>query len=125
MRALAALGAISLLGIAVPAGAAGPAATGRPVLYGTAMKGPLTPVCRISVPCSGPAAYARVTFTGPHGITRTVGADAYGNYWVALRPGRYRVTSTIGMGVVDPGTVQARRGARLTRVDLMLDTGIR
>ena len=124
MRTLAALAAVTLFGIVLPVAAPSSTATGRGGLYGSATKGPLTPVCVVSVPCSGPARNTRVAFVNARGTTRWVTTDAYGNYWVTLRPGRYTVTSQIGVGVVDPGSVRVRRG-RPARLDLALGTGIR
>jgi hypothetical protein len=121
---VAVLGMVTLSG-AVLLAASSPASTGsRGGLYGSATKGPLTPVCTVAVPCYGPARNTRVAFVNARGVKRWVTTDAYGNYWVTLRPGRYAVTSQVGMGVVDPGAVRVKRG-RPARIDLALDTGLR
>lgn len=123
MRPLAVLMALAALGVAVPAGAHGPAAAGSG-LYGHAIKGPLTPVCSVSVPCYGPATQARIGFGQPGHRTRWIRADSNGDYRITLPPGRYKVKSKIGFGAVDPATLRVKAG-RFTRADLSLDTGIR
>ena len=93
-------------------------------LYGQVTEGPLTPVCRQDVPCEGPAAHVRLTFLRRDRIVACTRTDAGGSYRIALRPGRYSITSNIGFGAVEPSRVAVSRG-RFARVDLSLDTGIR
>ena len=91
-------------------------------LYGRATKGPLTPVCRVGVPCTGPARNVRLLFVRNGHVLR-VRTRPDGRYRVALPKGRYRLRSKVGMGVVRPQRVSVPR--RFIRVDLFLDTGIR
>ena len=93
-------------------------------LHGQATKGPLTPVCRDGVPCYAPAARTKLFFLQHGRVVAQTRTDAGGLYRIALRPGRYSVESTIGFGVVKPPEAVVRRG-RFSRVDLVLDTGIR
>ncbi len=123
MRTLAALSVTVILGVAVPAAASGPESYPRSGLYGHATKGPLTPVCTVSVPCYGPAVDARIAFRRA-GVTTWVRVDADGDYRIALRPGRYTIRSKVGFGVVKPTVIEVKAG-RSARADLMLDTGIR
>jgi hypothetical protein len=124
MRTLAVLIALTALGVAVPAGAHGPASAARSGLYGHAIKGPLTPVCSASVPCYGPAKHARIGFARPGHRTRWARADANGDYRITLPRGKYTIRSKIGFGAVDPATLKVKAG-RFTSADLTLDTGIR
>lgn len=118
-----------MLGVAAALGGALPAAAHvskirRNGLYGHATKGPLTPVCSVSVPCSGPATSARIGFAMRGRAIRWIRTDRNGDYRVGLPPGRYKLKSRIGFGVVHPAFVRVTAG-RYARADLTLDTGIR
>jgi hypothetical protein len=121
------LGLAAMAALCVPALAAanGPTiASAGSGLYGHATKGPLTPVCTVAVPCYGPARHAKLAFLRNDRVVARAETNARGDYRIALRPGRYRVKSKVGMGVVKPAFVTVRR-ARFSRADLDLDTGIR
>jgi hypothetical protein len=91
------------------------------VVKGTVTIGPLTPVCRVGVPCDGPAPKVVLTFTsGTRVVHATTGA--VGGYTVKLAPGTYTVTASKGMRIA-PDTVTAR-GVALRR-NFAIDTGIR
>jgi hypothetical protein len=124
MRGVAVVAVLATLAVTVPAAARGPASAARSGLYGRATKGPLTPVCSVSVPCYGPAARALIGFVMRGRPTRWTRADGDGDYRIALAPGRYTVKSKIGFGAVEPATLRVKAG-RFTRADLSLDTGIR
>jgi hypothetical protein len=124
MRAFALSSVLVALAVAVPAAASGPAAKTRSGLYGHATKGPLTPVCSVSVPCYGPATSTRIGFASRGHATRWTRTDESGDYRIALRPGRYRIKSKIGFGVAKPSLVRVTT-RRYVRADLTLDTGIR
>ena len=124
MRTIAALGVVIILGVALPAAAAETAKRPRSGLFGHATKGPLTPVCRVGVPCYGPADNAKILFVRRGHIVAQTRTDSDGDYRIALRPGRYAIKSKIGFGVVKPTAADVRRG-RYSRADLSLDTGIR
>ena len=95
-------------------------------LRGVVMRGPITPVCRVGVPCDEPAASVVLVFSqSGHVVARTT-TGRYGGYRLTLRPGRYAVTTTrrsIGSGLTPRIVVVP--GGRIARVDFKLDTGIR
>jgi hypothetical protein len=113
--------AMSLL--ACSSGQLAPPTTG---LTGVVTRGPVTPVCRVDLPCSAP-------FVGTFSVlqgTKVIGtfqSDSEGRFTVMLYPGTYSVVLTdatlLGpfrqsktVTVVSPG---------LTTVNLEFDTGIR
>jgi hypothetical protein len=124
MRAFVFAAVVVTLGIAVPAASSEPAAAQRSGLYGHATKGPLTPVCSVSIPCYGPATSSRIGFARHGHATRWTRTDQNGDYRITLPAGRYRIKSKIGFGVAKPGFVRVS-ARRYVRADLMLDTGIR
>jgi hypothetical protein len=83
--------------------------------------GPVTPVCRVGVPCDRPAANVVLVFTGRGRVVRTR-TDGAGHFLVRLRPGRYEVDSTAGMRIL-PSEVAVRTGMK--RPLFAIDTGIR
>ena len=91
------------------------------VLDGTVTIGPLTPVCRVGVPCDGPARGATLTFVRP-GRAVSVRTDGAGRYRVTLRPGTWIVRASVGMRL-SPTSVTVRPGAQ--HDDFAVDTGIR
>ncbi|MGZ8694731.1 MAG: hypothetical protein ACXWYS_04760 [Gaiellaceae bacterium] len=115
----------ALLLVLVAAALAAPATASTPSgLYGTVTRGPISPVCRVGVPCDGPAARA-VFLLVRHGTTIKVRTDARGHYRVRLAPGRYTVRKPDwGPGGIKPSSV-AVPTARFARVNLFIDTGIR
>lgn len=114
--------ALATLALAAPA----TPATTPSGLRGIVMRGPISPVCRIGVPCDERAAYVVLVFSqSGHVVARTT-TGRYGGYRLTLRPGRYAVTTarrTIGSGLT-PRSVVVPRG-RVARIDFALDTGIR
>ena len=91
------------------------------LLRGTVTIGPLTPVCRVGVPCSKPAASVVLSFTrGARAFRTTTRAD--GSYTLRLPPGVYRVTASAGMRI-SPAQITARSGGQ--RQAFSIDTGIR
>jgi len=94
-------------------------------LHGTAMQGPLTPVCQVGKPCDGPAPHLTLLFSRNGVTTKTVtGQD--GRYRIRLRAGYYTVrTNRHPFGTTPrPGRVHAVAGRDL-HVDFFIDTGIR
>src|SRR5690348_9892054 len=59
-------------------------------LYGTVMRGPVTPVCRVGVPCYARAPNVVFTFSRAS-FVRETRTDKQGAYRVALPPGIYSV----------------------------------
>jgi hypothetical protein len=91
------------------------------VLSGAISIGPVTPVCRIDMPCDKPGAQVKLTFTRNNHVfaTRT---DASGKYRIKLAPGIYAVRASAGMSM-RPRNINVR--APSTKLDFSIDTGIR
>jgi hypothetical protein len=94
-------------------------------LHGHVMRGPITPVCRVGVPCEAPAAHTTIFFTR-FGRTASTVTDAEGYYRIRLQGGVYAVKTkrqSIGRGF-EPRTARVVAG-RDRRADFHIDTGIR
>jgi hypothetical protein len=97
-------------------------------LTGVVMRGPVTPVCRVDVPCDAP-------FSGSFAVQRAgqriaeFQSDASGRFTVFLAPGPYTVTPNADAPIISPTrqvkTVTVLDNGTLTVVQLMFDTGIR
>jgi hypothetical protein len=96
-------------------------------LHGTVMRGPTTPVCRVGVPCSAPAAGVRLRFVRHHHVAARARVRKNGTYSVRLAPGIYTVFFTpsarIGRGI-SPYRVRVLPGPP-RELDFWIDTGIR
>jgi hypothetical protein len=114
---------LAALLVTLPAAAV--SAAPRSGLYGVVMRGPVTPVCRVGVPCDEPAAATTILFVRAHRAAR-VKTDASGRYRIRLAPGLYAVrTAHTGLGsLVEPRRVRVPRG-RFAHANLFIDTGIR
>jgi hypothetical protein len=110
--------------LAVTFALAGAAAgqTVRSGLYGTVMRGPITPVCVAEQPCSEPAAGAQLVFwrNGTAVARTTVATD--GSYRLHLAAGLYTVRAS--QKRLEPVTARVIAG-RMLRLDFSIDTGIR
>ena len=91
-------------------------------LRGHVTIGPLTPVCRVGTPCTGPAKHITLSLLRAGRIVRAK-TDATGNYRIVLQAGTYVVRPSTGL-LVRPARVVAQRG-RMRVVNLAIDTGIR
>jgi len=97
-------------------------------LTGVVMRGPVTPVCRVDVPCDAPFSAG---FTVQRGATRvaTFRSDGGGQFTVFLAPGSYTVVPDADAPVISPTrqvkAVTVLDNGTLTVVQLMFDTGIR
>src|SRR5438477_7972249 len=91
------------------------------VLWGTVSIGPLTPVCRVGTPCSGPAKHATLTFSRP-GHVVSAKTDSAGRYRLTLPTGTWAVRASVGMRMT-PTSVVVRAGTHHT--NFAVDTGIR
>ena len=94
-------------------------------IHGTVMRAPIAPVCRVGTPCSAPAKHVTLSFKR-NGSTRSTTTDDRGRYSIRLAAGLYAVkTNQRPFGTVpQPRTVRVRAGIN-TKVDLVIDTGIR
>jgi hypothetical protein len=115
--------ALTTVSLAVVASASG--AAPRSGLYGTVMRGPITPVCRIGVPCDAPAPKVILTFSRAS-LVRKTQTDQQGAYRIGLPPGIYSVgTNSRPFGQTPrPARVHVRAG-HVDKVVFTIDTGIR
>jgi hypothetical protein len=96
-------------------------------LTGVVMRGPVTPVCRIDVPCDAPFS---ATFTVQRGGRQVAQfhSDSAGQFTVHLPPGVYTVVPGADAPLIAPAS-QAKSvtvgDTDLTVVRLTFDTGIR
>ena len=91
------------------------------VLWGSVTIGPITPVCRVGTPCSGPAKRATLTFSKQGRVLWTK-TDSLGRYRLSLPVGTWSVRASVGMRVA-PMTVVVRAGTH--RENFSIDTGLR
>jgi len=91
------------------------------ILWGSVSIGPLTPVCRVGTPCSGPAKHATLTFSRA-GRTVATKTDVAGRYRLSLAVGTWSVRSSAGLRIA-PFSVVVRAGTH--RTNFSIDTGIR
>jgi hypothetical protein len=98
-------------------------------LQGVVRRGPITPVCTAGRLCSAPASNVALVFSRNGVVAGRATTNRLGKYRVALRPGNYTVkvntsgVSPIGRGL-NPSSVHVV-ASKYSRVDFMLDTGIR
>jgi hypothetical protein len=94
-------------------------------LHGTVTRGPITPVCRVGVPCDAPAGHVTLMFTRA-GVTAKTSTDANGRYRIKLKAGYYSVrTNQKQFGTTPkPANVRVMAG-RDRAVPFFIDTGIR
>ncbi len=123
--ALVTAGMLAAAAPAVPVGAgAAPAPSG---FRGEVTRGPTTPVCRVGIPCTAPAAGATLVFSHTGRALARVTADEQGRYRIELPAGYYTV-GTGGSGRwahrASPYRVKVRL-AHVDRLDFFIDTGIR
>ena len=97
-------------------------------LTGVVVRGPVTPVCRVDVPCDAPfSATFNVERSGRR-VTQFQ-SDTAGQFTVFLEPGTYTVVANTDAPVISPSlqtkSVTVADNGTLTVVRLMFDTGIR
>ena len=95
-------------------------------IAGVVTRGPTTPVCRVGVPCSEPAAGIVIAVWRDGGLVARAATAADGTFRLRLRPGAYvvGVARKLPVGGSQPKAVLVRPG-RFTAVRLAIDTGIR
>src|SRR5438105_8429894 len=81
-------------------------------LTGTVIRGPVTPVCQVSVPCDAPFS---ASFDVRQGSRRGASfrSDAQGKFTVALRPGSYGIVPASDAPLMN-ASGQAKTGERGT-----------
>jgi hypothetical protein len=96
-------------------------------LHGIVSRGPITPVCRVGVPCSAPAVGAVLVFSRTGRAAVRVRTGVGGRYSVHLEPGYYTVAISpvthIGFGL-RPTRVHVATGID-RHLDFSVDSGIR
>ena len=127
MRARAGFGMLALVWAAVTACDQPVSPTVTTGLTGVVMRGPITPVCQIQVPCDAPFS---ATFSVEQNARRITEfrSDADGRFTVMLPSGVYRVVAGADAPIMSPlsqaKTVEVLP-VGLTEVRLEFDTGIR
>jgi hypothetical protein len=97
-------------------------------LTGVVSRGPVTPVCRVDVPCDAPFS---ATFTVQKSGRQVAQfrSDASGQFTVFLQPGGYIVVPAADAPILSPSaqakSVSVADSGTLTTIRLMFDTGIR
>jgi hypothetical protein len=92
------------------------------------MRGPVTPVCRVDVPCDAPFS---ATFSVEQDSRRVAQfqSDAAGQFTVYLQPGAYTVVPGTDAPIISASSqrksVTVADSGMLTAVRLTFDTGIR
>jgi hypothetical protein len=113
--------------IALGCGSAGAAGDGTATgLRGLVKRGPITPVCRVGVPCNEPARGYKLVFSRSGKVVATATTNQKGWYRVTLRAGRYTVrTNRRGYERRTTPASATVRSDRMARRDFLIDTGIR
>jgi hypothetical protein len=100
-------------------------------LWGLVRRGPITPVCSPERPCTAPAPNIVLVFSHNGVVAARATTNRLGKYRVKLHPGNYAVRVQVNAGRVSPIGRRLSPGnahvvaSRYSRVDFMLDTGIR
>ena len=96
-------------------------------LTGLVVRGPITPVCRLDIPCDAPFS-AGFTVERNRSQVAQFRSDAAGQFTVWLSPGTYRIIPDSDAALLAPAA-QAKTvevgNVGLTNVRLEFDTGIR
>ena len=120
----------SLLLLALACGTAScgaPTAPSDTGLVGTVVRGPVQPVCQVTVPCDAPFS-ANFTVQQADRVVATFHSDSQGHFEVRLASGTYVVVPSSDAPIISP-RAQTKDvvvgSSRLTTVLLHFDTGIR
>jgi hypothetical protein len=119
--------AVVLASVALLAAGAAQATTVRSGLYGVVMRGPISPVCVAEQPCTEPARNVALLFSRDGRVIGRTVTDNAGRFRVRLPAGLYAVRRAASQGIdrrLDPNQARIRAG-RFSRVDFLIDTGIR
>lgn len=97
-------------------------------LTGVVVRGPVTPVCRVDVPCDAPFSATFNIERNGRRVTQFQ-SDTAGQFTVFLAPGTYTVVPNSDAPVISPSSqtksVTVADNGMLTVVRLTFDTGIR
>lgn len=107
---------------------AAPAPSATTGLTGLVIRGPVTPVCRVDVPCDAPFSATFSVERSGRRVTQFQ-SDAAGQFTVFLAPGAYTIVPAADAPIISPTTqskaVTVADNGMLTAVRLTFDTGIR
>jgi hypothetical protein len=109
--------------LACSSGQLAPPTTG---LTGVVTRGPVTPVCRVDIPCSAPFVATFSVLQGTK-IIASFHSDSAGRFTVMLNPGTYFVVPTDAtlLGPSGQAKTVTVGSPGLTSLNLEFDTGIR
>ena len=96
-------------------------------LTGTVVRGPVTPVCTVNVPCSAPFSATFTVKSGSSTVT-SFQSDIQGQFKVMLYPGAYTIVPAFDAPMMSPSSqlkTVTVGSTGLTTVALEFDTGIR
>ena len=97
-------------------------------LTGTVTRGPVTPVCRVDVPCDAPFSASFTVQQNGRQVSQ-FRSDQNGQFPVFLEPGAYTVVPGADAPIIFPAqqmkSVTVVANGQLTVVQLSFDTGIR
>jgi|tagenome__1003787_1003787.scaffolds.fasta_scaffold20979527_5 hypothetical protein len=97
-------------------------------VWGSVVRGPITPMCAAEQPCTAPARHVQLLFSQSGQQVAQVTTDENGKYRLALKPGAYAVKLGAHSGAagrdLEPRTVHSL-STRWVHVNFSLDTGIR
>jgi len=114
--------------LAAAAGCTSVAPSATTGLTGIVTRGPVTPVCRIDIPCDAPFSASFIVQQNGRAVA-TFRSAQMGQFTVFLGPGGYTIVPNADAPIIVP-TAQTRSvtvadTGTLTVVRLMFDTGIR
>jgi hypothetical protein len=117
--------ALAFIAVSLAVAASASAASPHGGLYGTVMRGPIMPACRVGVACDAPARNVILTFSRG-GVVKKTRANEQGAYRIGLPPGTYSVgTNSKPFGKTPhPARVHVRAG-HSDKIVFTIDTGIR
>jgi len=97
-------------------------------LTGVVLRGPVTPVCRVDVPCDAPFSASFIVQRSGRTVAQFQ-SDMSGQFTVFLPPGVYTVIPNSDTPIIAPSSqakqVTVENTGTLTTVRLTFDTGIR
>ena len=122
------VGLVLALAACVASSCAGTSPSPVTGLTGVVLRGPVTPVCRVDVPCDAPFSASFIVQRSGRTVAQFQ-SDASGQFTVFLPPGAYTVTPNADAPIIVPSSqtkqVNVEDIGKLTTVRLTFDTGIR
>ena len=117
-----------LIAVILASACAGTSPSPTTGLTGTVTRGPITPVCRVDVPCDAPFSASFTVQQNGRQVAQ-FRSDQNGQFTVLLQPGAYSVVPGTDAPIISPErqtrSVTVADTGRLTVVQLSFDTGIR